>query len=214
MAKSIVGNVLHVDLTDSRLWVEHPDESFYRKYGGGSAMGLYYLLKELKPGTDPLSAGNILTVFAGVPTGLAISGQSRVNVNARSPLTGAVGDSQAGGFFPAALKYAGFDGIVIRGKAKKPVYLLLNEGEAELRDAGHLWGKCTLESEQILKTEFDDPKLEMMQIGPAGENLVRFAAIMNMRNRANGRTGMGAVMGSKLLKGHSCSRQPETGSQR
>jgi aldehyde:ferredoxin oxidoreductase len=200
MAKSIVGNVLHVDLTDSRLWVEHPDESFYRKYGGGSAMGLYYLLKELEPGIDPLSAGNILTVFAAVPTGLAISGQSRVNVNARSPLTGAVGDSQAGGFFPAALKYAGFDGIVIRGKAKKPVYLLLNDGEAELRDAGHLWGKCTLESEQILKTEFDDPKLEMMQIGPAGENMVRFAAIMNMRNRANGRTGMGAVMGSKLLK--------------
>ncbi len=200
MSKSIAGKVLHVDLTDSRLWVEQPEESFYRKYGGGSAMGLFYLLKELKPGTDPLSAGNILTVFAGVPTGLAISGQSRVNVNARSPLTGAVGDSQSGGFFPAALKYAGFDGIVIRGKATKPVYLLLNDGQAELRDAGHLWGKCTLESEQILKTELDDPKLEVMQIGPAGENLVRFAAIMNMRNRANGRTGMGAVMGSKLLK--------------
>ncbi len=200
MVKSIVGTVLHVDLTESRLWVEHPDESFYRKYGGGSAMGLYYILKEMKAGIDPLAPENILTIFTGVPTGLAISGQSRVTVNARSPLTGAIGDSQAGGFFPAALKYAGFDGIVIRGKAVKPVYLLLNDGEAELKDASNLWGKCTLESEQLLKTEFEDPKLEVMQIGPAGENLVRFAAIMNMRNRANGRTGMGAVMGSKLLK--------------
>lgn len=200
MSKSIMGTVLHVDLTESRLWEEHPDEAFYRKYGGGSAMGVYYLLKEMKPGTDPLSPGNILTIFTGVPTGVAISGQSRITVNARSPLTGAIGDSQAGGFFPAAFKHAGFDGIVIRGKAAKPVYLLLDEGRAELRDASTLWGKCTLECEQALKTELDDPKIEVMQIGPAGEKQVRFAAIMNMRNRANGRTGMGAVMGSKLLK--------------
>ena len=124
MVKCIAGTVLHVDLSESKLWVEHPDESLYRKYGGGSAMGLHYILKEMAPGTDPLSPGNILTVFSAVPTGLAISGQSRVAVNARSPLTNAVGDSQAGGFFPASLKFAGFDGIVIRGKAKKPIYLL------------------------------------------------------------------------------------------
>jgi aldehyde:ferredoxin oxidoreductase len=200
MAKSIAGTVLHVDLSESKLWVEHPDESLYRKYGGGSAMGLHYILKEMAPGTDPLSPGNILTVFSAVPTGLAISGQSRVAVNARSPLTNAVGDSQAGGFFPASLKFAGFDGIVIRGKAKKPVYLLLNNGKAEIKDAGHLWGKFTAESEEILKKELEDSRIEVMQIGPAGEKLVRFAAIMNMRNRANGRTGMGAVMGSKMLK--------------
>jgi aldehyde:ferredoxin oxidoreductase len=200
MAMSIAGTVLHVDLTESKLWVEHPDESLYRKYGGGSAMGLHYILKEMTPGTDPLSPGNILTVFSAIPTGLAISGQSRVAVNARSPLTNAVGDSQAGGFFPASLKFAGFDGIVIRGKAKKPVYLLLNNGKAEIKDASHLWGKFTAESEEILKKELDDSRIEVMQIGPAGEKLVRFAAIINMRNRANGRTGMGAVMGSKLLK--------------
>jgi len=200
MAKSIAGTVLHVDLSESKLWVEHPDESLYRKYGGGSAMALHYILKEMAPGTDPLSPGNILTVFSAVPTGLAISGQSRVAVNARSPLTNAVGDSQAGGFFPASLKFAGFDGIVIRGKAKKPVYLLLNNGKAEIKDAGHLWGKFTAESEEILKKELEDSRIEIMQIGPAGEKLVRFAAIMNMRNRANGRTGMGAVMGSKMLK--------------
>lgn len=200
MAKSIAGTVLHVDLSESKLWVEHPDESLYRKYGGGSAMGLHYILKEMAPRTDPLSPGNILTVFSAVPTGLAISGQSRVAVNARSPLTYAVGDSQAGGFFPASLKFAGFDGIVIRGKAKKPVYLLLNNGKAEIKDAGHLWGKFTAESEEILKKELEDSRIEVMQIGPAGEKLVRFAAIMNMRNRANGRTGMGAVMGSKMLK--------------
>ncbi len=200
MVKSIAGTVLHVDLSESKLWVEHPDESLYRKYGGGSAMGLHYILKEMAPGTAPLSPGNILTVFSAVPTGLAISGQSRVAVNARSPLTNAVGDSQAGGFFPASLKFAGFDGIVIRGKAKKPVYLLLNNGNAEIKDASHLWGKFTAESEEILKKELEDSRIEVMQIGPAGEKLVRFAAIMNMRNRANGRTGMGAVMGSKMLK--------------
>jgi len=200
MVKCIAGSVLHVDLSESRLWVEHPDEAFYRKYGGGNSMGLHYILNDMAPGTDPFSPGNILTVFSGVPTGLAISGQSRVGVNARSPLTNAVGDSQAGGFFPASLKFAGFDGIVIRGKSKKPVYLLLSNGKAELKDASHLWGKLTAETDEILRKELEDPRIEVMQIGPAGEKLVRFAAIMNMHNRANGRTGMGAVMGSKLLK--------------
>jgi aldehyde:ferredoxin oxidoreductase len=200
MAQSFVGSILHVDLTESRLWVEHPEEKFYRDYGGGSAMGLHYILKEMPTGVDPLSPQNILTVFSGVPTGLAISGQSRVSVNARSPLTNAIGDSQGGGFFPAALKFAGLDGIVINGKADHPVYLLLEDGKAEIRDAGHIWGKMTAETEEIIKKELDDRRIEVMQIGPAGERLVRFAAVMNMHTRANGRTGMGAVMGSKLLK--------------
>lgn len=200
MAHSFIGSILHVNLTDSTITVEHPDDSFYRKYGGGSAMGLFYILQGMPKGTDPLSDKNILTIFTGVPTGLPVQGQSRVVVSARSPLTNAIGDSQAGGFFPAHLKFAGFDGIVIKGKSDHPVYLNIHDGKAELRDASHLWGQFTAETEEALRQELGNDKIEVMQIGPAGEKLVRFAAIMNMHNRANGRTGMGAVMGSKFLK--------------
>jgi aldehyde:ferredoxin oxidoreductase len=163
-------------------------------------MGVYYVLKGTPPGVDPLSEENVLTVFLSVLTGLPMSGLSRLTVNAKSPLTGAIGDSQAGGFFPARMKNAGIDGMVIRGKASSPVYLLVKDGEVEFRDAAHLWGKITGEVDEILKKELGDPKAEIMQIGQAGEKLVRYAAIMNMSNRACGRTGMGAVMGSKNLK--------------
>ena len=119
---------------------------------------------------------------------------------AKSPLTGAIGDAQCGGFFPAEMKFAGFDAFIIKGKAAKPVYLWVNDGHYELRDASHLWGKITGEVEAILQEELHDPNIEVAQVGPAGEAGVRFAAIINMSNRANGRTGMGAVMGSKNLK--------------
>jgi aldehyde:ferredoxin oxidoreductase len=163
-------------------------------------MGTYYILKEMQPKVEALSPENILTFFLGPATGLPISGQSRMTANAKSPLTGAIGDAQCGGFFPAEMKWAGYDGIVIRGKSPKPVYLWIKNGEVEIRDASHIWGKPTGDAENILKDEVGDQKTEVLQIGPAGENLVRFAAIMNMVNRANGRTGMGAVMGSKNLK--------------
>jgi aldehyde:ferredoxin oxidoreductase len=123
-----------------------------------------------------------------------------VTAAAKSPLTGAIGDSQGGGFFPAELKFAGFDAIVIKGKAENPIYLWINEGNFELRDASHLWGKITGEAEISIKEELNDDKIEVLQIGPAGEKGVRFAGIFSMSNRANGRTGMGAVMGSKNLK--------------
>lgn len=194
------GKILHVDLSAGKTWFEEPEEAFYRKYGGGSAMGVYYILREMKPKVDALSPENILTFFVGVPTGLPISGQSRMVANAKSPLTGAIGDAQCGGFFPAEMKFAGVDGIVVRGRASQPVYLWIHDGEVEIRDASHLWGRTTGEAEDILKAELGDPKVEIAQIGPAGEKMVRMAAIMNMVNRANGRTGMGAVMGSKNLK--------------
>jgi aldehyde:ferredoxin oxidoreductase len=196
----IIGKILHVDLSENKTWIEEPPETFYRQLGGGSAMGLHYLLREIPPGVDPLSPQNILTLFTGLSTGLPISGQSRLSANALSPLTGAIGDSQCGGFFPARFKFSGFDGAVIRGRAKNPAYLLLSDSQAEIRDASHLWGKTTGETEELLKAELNDPKIEILQIGPAGENQVRMAAMINMCNRANGRTGMGAVMGSKNLK--------------
>ena len=122
------GNILHIDLTERSTWVENPPDSFYRKYGGGSAMGVYYLLKGMAAGVDPLSPQNILTLFTGIPTGLPVSGQSRLNANARSPLTGAVGDGQCGGFLPAMVKFSGFDGLVINGRADRPVYLWVHDG--------------------------------------------------------------------------------------
>ncbi|UCF28480.1 MAG: aldehyde ferredoxin oxidoreductase, partial [Chloroflexota bacterium] len=169
------GKILHVDLTSGSLSVEEPEEVFYRKYMGGSAMAMYYLLNELAPGTDPLGPENVLVLALSVLTGTAVSGQSRMTAAAKSPLTGGIGDSQGGGFFPAELKFAGFDAIVIKGKAEKPVYLWINEGMYELRDASHLWGKITGEAEAALKDELGDEKIEVLQIGPAGENLVRFA---------------------------------------
>jgi aldehyde:ferredoxin oxidoreductase len=200
MAYGYCGKILHVDLTTGNLRVEEPEEKFYRKYLGGSAMALYYLLHEMSAGADPLGPDNVLALFAGPLTGAPISGQSRLTAAARSPLTGAIGDAQGGGFFPAELKFAGFDGLVITGRAEKPLYLWIHDGQAELRDAGHLWGRITGEVEDALKAELGDERIEVLQIGPAGEKGVRFAAILSMCSRANGRTGMGAVMGAKNLK--------------
>ena len=200
MPNGYTGHILHVDLTSEKLKVEHPPESFYRKYMGGSAMGLHYILNEMKPATDALGPDNILTLMLSPLTGAPISGQSRLTANAKSPLTHGIGDSQVGGFFPAEMKFAGFDGIVVRGMAKRPLYLWLHDGEYELRDASHIWGKTTGDVDAMLKQELGDDKIEILQCGIAGENKVRVAAIMNMANRAAGRTGLGAVMGSKNLK--------------
>lgn len=194
------GRILHVDLTNGSLEVEEPDEKFYRHYMGGSALGTHYLLKNTPVGADPLGPENTLVLSLSVLTGAPVSGQSRMTATAKSPLTGGVGDAQCGGFWPAELKFAGFDATVITGKAEKPVYLWLHDGEAELRDAEHLWGKITGEVEEQIRQELGDSKIQVVQCGPAGEKLVRYAAIINMCNRANGRTGMGAVMGSKNLK--------------
>ena len=194
------GKILHVNLTEGTWRVEEPGEKFFRKYLGGSAMGTYYVLKESPAGVDALSPDNVLTFFTGIVTGAPVSGSSRVSVNAKSPVTGGIGDAQAGGFFPVELKAAGFEGVVFKGRSSKPVYLWIRDGEVELRDASHLWGKVTGESEKAIQEELGDSKIEVMQIGPGGEKMVSYACIINMSNRAAGRTGMGAVMGSKNLK--------------
>jgi len=200
MSAGFTGQILHVDLSTGSVEIETPPESFYRTYLGGSAMGLYYILREVPAGTDGLDPANVLTMMDSLLTGAPIAGQSRITMNARSPLTDGIGDSQGGGFFPAELRFAGFTGIVIRGRSPEPVYLWVHEGEAELRPAGHLWGKTTTETVDSLKAELADQKVEVAAIGPAGEKHALLAAIISMGNRANGRTGMGAVMGSKNLK--------------
>jgi aldehyde:ferredoxin oxidoreductase len=197
---ALTATVHHVDLSRGTVETKTMPEDVYRKYPGGSALAAYLVLKQIPAGADPLGPDNVLVMAVSPLTGLAISGQSRMTACARSPLTGAIGDSQCGGFFPAEMRAAGTDAIVFTGRAAEPVYLWLHDGEAELRPAKHLWGKVTGDVDRLLKEEVGDPKVEIAQIGPAGENLVRFAAIMNMVNRANGRTGMGAVMGSKRLK--------------
>jgi aldehyde:ferredoxin oxidoreductase len=151
--------------------------------------------------------------MTGVTTGAAISGQSRINANARSPISGGIGDSQGGGFFPAEMKFAGIDGIVIRGKSEKPVYLWIKDGTFELRDASHLMGKKTGEVDDILKEELEDKKIEVLQHGPAAEKGILFSSLVSMANRNNGRTGMGLVMASKNLKAVVVrgSKKPDTG---
>jgi len=193
------GKILHVDLTAGSLTLEEPDEAFYRKYLGGSAMGMHYILRDMPKGADPLAPENVLTLMTGVTTGAAISGQSRLNANAKSPISGGIGDSQSGGFFPAELKFAGLDGIVIKGKSSKPVYLAIIDGEFELRDAAHLMGKKSGEVDDIIHAEVD-PKAEILQHGIGAENGVLFSSLVSMSNRHNGRTGMGLVMASKNLK--------------
>ena len=200
MLYGYTGKILHVDLNKAKFTVEEPSEEFYKTYIGGSAMGAYYVFKNTPAGADPLGPENTLTIMLSASTGVSISGQSRMTATAKSPLSGLIGDSQVGGFFPAEMKFSGFDGIVFTGTSPKPVYLWIHDGEVELRDASLLWGKITGDVEKAVREELGDPKIEIAQIGPSGENLSRFAAIMNMSNRANGRTGMGAVMGSKNLK--------------
>lgn len=197
---ALTATVYHVDLTRGTIETRTLPEDVYRKYPGGSALAAYLVLQAIPAGADPLGPDNVLAMAVSPLTGLAISGQSRMTACARSPLTGAIGDSQCGGFFPAEMRAAGADAFVFTGQAPEPVYLWLQDGRAELRPAKHLWGKVTADADRLLKAEVGDPKAEVAQIGPAGENLVRFAAIMNMVNRANGRTGLGAVMGSKRLK--------------
>jgi len=194
------GRILHVDLTSRKVDVETPPDRFYRKYLGGSAMGMHYVLRHTPAHADPLGPDNTLTLMVGVLTGVSLSGQSRMTATARSPLTGLIGDSQGGGFWPTELKRAGFDGIVLRGAADKPCWLWIDGTTVQIRDASHLRSKPTGDVEDLIRSELDDPGIQILQCGPAAENGVRFGALISSANRANGRTGMGTVMASKNLR--------------
>ena len=191
--------VLHVDLTSGALDIEEPGEQFFKTYLGGRALIAHYLLKLVPQGADPLGPDNVLIFAPGVVTAAPFSGQGRNGVGAKSLLTGGFGNAEVGGFWGAECKRAGFDAIVVKGKSAKPVYLYVNEGQAELRDASHLWGQEVLETDEALKAELGKG-VRTSVIGPAGENLVRFANVINDVAHFAGRTGLGAVMGSKNLK--------------
>jgi len=200
MSYGYTGNILHIDLSSKKHWIEHPSETFYRTYWGGRALALYYMLKEMKPHTDPLSPDNLLIFAPSVITGTPAPAMPRYAVCAKSPLTGAEGEAEAGGWWGPELKKAGFDAIIIKGASSDPVYLYIKDGKIEIKDATFLWGKETAIAQQLIREELKDNRIRVAQIGPAGENLVRFANIVNELKHFNGRNGLGAVMGSKKLK--------------
>lgn len=194
------GKILRVDLSTGKVAAEDVERSVLKEYIGGRGLGIYYLLKEVEPTCDPLGPENKLIMAAGPLTGTAAPTGARYMVITKSPLTGAVTCSNSGGHFPAELKKTGHDGIIFEGAAPAPVYLWIDGDHAELRSAEHLWGMTTHETDDCLLKETHE-KARTSVIGPAGERLVRFASIMNDRDRAAGRSGVGAVMGAKNLKG-------------
>jgi aldehyde:ferredoxin oxidoreductase len=194
------GKIQRVNLSSRTTRAETIDETVCRRYIGGAGFITYYLWKELKPGIDALAPDNKLIFALGPLSGLNLPGAARNCIGAKSPITGGIAKSEAGGFWQAELKRAGFDAIIVEGRAETPVYLWVQDGEASIRDASHLWGKETKETEAAVRAELGDDRIQLAMIGPAGENMVRYACIMNGLHDAAGRGGLGAVMGSKNLK--------------
>jgi len=200
MSGGFSNKILRVDLTSREISVEQPGELFFRTYFGGWGMIAHYLLKEVEAGTDPLGPDNPLIFAPGVVTGAPVAGSGRHAVGALSPLTGGFGEGDVGGYWGVELKQAGWDAVIVTGQAEEPVILWIKDDQVEIRDAAHLWGKETAEVEEAVRQELGDKRIRVAQCGVAGENLVRYACILNDVNRAAGRTGLGAVMGSKKLR--------------
>ncbi|MFQ6088760.1 MAG: aldehyde ferredoxin oxidoreductase family protein [Candidatus Methanofastidiosia archaeon] len=196
------GKILKINLTRREVKKDVFPKMLKKMYLGGRGINLRILYKNLNAKINPLSEENVLIVSPGLFVGLRpiIPSSCRVHISAKSPLTGIIGSSNAGGYFGSELKSAGIETIVIYGKSKKPVYIWIENGNAQILDASELWGMDTLQTGEMIKKELGDSKIKTMTIGPAGENLVKFACIMAGMHNAAGRTGLGAVMGSKNLK--------------
>jgi aldehyde:ferredoxin oxidoreductase len=196
-----LGKLLIVDLTTAEIHDEALKETYARQFIGNGGLAARYLYDMISADTDSLSPDNPLIMMTGPLTGTRTPASSRHSFVARSPLTGIMGEANVGGFTGHELRRVGYDGIIVTGQSKEPVYLWLKEGQTpELRDASHLWGLDTYTTQAYIAKELDEPRARIACIGPAGENLVRYAAIMNADARTAGRTGMGTVMGSKRLK--------------
>ncbi len=192
--------IAYVDLSTDEIKTAPIPIEIRKLYLGGRGLDMYLLYNHLKPGVDPFGPENVLTISAGLLTGTLASASARTHIGAKSPLTGLIGSSNMGGFFAPELRWAGFDHLVIRGKADQPSYLWIHDGKIEIRDGSHLWGADIPTTQELIKEELNDPEIKALCIGVAGENLVRFANVMTGVKNAAGRTGMGAVMGSKNLK--------------
>ncbi len=195
------GKRLRVDLISGKVIVESSEETWYRTHLGGMGSIAYHLLREIKPRIDPLGPENLLILSTGPVTGAPLSGSGRNAVGAKSPLTGGFGEADVGGFWQAELKRAGFDEVLVSGASEKPVWLWVTDGKAEIRDASRLWGKEIADAEDMIREEVGEKQARTALIGPAGEKRSRISCVVNDLNHAAGRSGMGAVMGSKRLKG-------------
>ena len=192
--------VLRVNLTEGTCASEPLNMQWADEYLGSRGLATKYLVSETDPKVDPLSPENKMIMSTGPLTGTMASTGGRYTVVTKGPLTNAIACSNSGGFFGAEMKFAGWDMIILEGKSPKPVYLFVENDRAELRDAAHLWGKSCWETEETIKQQHQDPQIRVSSIGRAGENQVLFACIVNDLHRAAGRSGVGAVMGSKNLK--------------
>jgi aldehyde:ferredoxin oxidoreductase len=200
MGIGTTGKIMRINLTEMSIQVEHLPESLYRLYPGGKALAGYFLLKELPAGVEPFSPENLLVIANGLLTGSPLSTATRFTTAAHSPLTGGYGEAEAGGFWGPELRNAGWDAILITGKAKTPVYIYICDDEIQIKPADHLWGRDPHEVQSMIREETGEKLARVLQIGKGGENLVRFAGIGHEMRHFNGRNGIGAVMGSKNLR--------------
>ncbi|HSR09804.1 MAG TPA: aldehyde ferredoxin oxidoreductase N-terminal domain-containing protein, partial [Thermodesulfobacteriota bacterium] len=197
---AIPGKILSVDLSARTAEAGPFHSEWAAKFLAGRGFNSFILYRKIPRDLDPFDPGNIIAFSCGLLTGSDAPASSRLHVSSKSPLTGGLGSSNVGGNFGAQLAHAGFQSLVMGGKADRPCYLLIQKGGCEIRSAEFLWGKDTWETQSILRSHLEDENVEIMAIGPAGERLVRFSSILTGRGHAAGRTGMGAVMGSKNLK--------------
>lgn len=200
MTGGFTGRILKVDLTHERIHAEYLGEVFYRTWLGGYGLGARIIYKDIAPGAEPLGPGNVIGFTTGILTGTFSPLGSSFTAVGKSPLTGGWGDSRAGGYFGAELKCAGFDAVFFYGRSHKPVYLWVDDGRAELKDASQIWGRDVAETEDALRGQRDDKRVQVASIGPAGEKLSLISCIITDKGRAAARSGLGAVMGSKNLK--------------
>jgi len=200
MLGGYMGKILRVNLTTGKTSEEPLNEEIARKFIGARGYGAKIIFDEVSHNTDPLGSENKLIFATGPLTLTTAPTGGRYNVITKSPLNGVIAGSNSGGFFGPGLKKAGYDMLIVEGKSEKPVYLWITDEKVEIKDASHLWGKDTHETTDTILSELGNKNIKVACIGPAGENLVKFACIINDKARAAGRTGVGAVMGSKMLK--------------
>ena len=194
-----VGKIARINLTEEKISFESLDLNMASKFIGASGFAIRFLIDEIDPTIDPFSPENKLIIMTGALTGTIVPGANKFAVAAKSPLTMGYGEAHAGGFWGVELKRAGYDGLIIEGRAEKPVYIYIKDNLIEIRNAVNLWGKSTSKTDEIIKDIHKDKGIRVFSIGIGGENLVRYACIVT-EERIAGRTGMGAVMGSKNLK--------------
>ncbi|RLE08997.1 aldehyde ferredoxin oxidoreductase [Candidatus Aerophobetes bacterium] len=196
---SLGGKILRINLTTQEISTEQTVK-YTEEFLGGRGINQGILLKELRPEISPFDPANKLAFGVGTLVGTGAPGANRLSIDSKNVFTGGIGSSNCCGRFAAELKFAGYDHLIVEGKAEKPVYLWINNNQVEIKDASHLWGNTTWETENMIREEIGDKDIQILSIGPAGENLVRFACIIVNPSRAAGKCGLGAIMGSKNLK--------------